>query len=416
MINKLLHFGYDPQCPQSGLEDNVTESLDVRQDYNGYDELVDAGISRLQTAFDAEIRSIDDSKVHVVPLSAGLDSRTILAHLVNDSSVDDTQIRTVTFGTPGTWDFELGQRVAKSVEIDNLTVDLTSEEFDWSKEALLNYAKTLCCPSSVFDGYVNSLVLEHAPKNSVIWSGFMGDPSAGGHQPTTPRTSWDEACKYFVKKEQKSQTLTSPDYSPLADIPQTPLCPRDYLTYEEQLDFAIRQQCGVYPVVTHSAAHYRTPFMKKEWLSFILNVKSEYRTGRKLYLDMMLKEFPGIFSIPSDYSYGRPITSGRMTKYLGALHYKIALKLNSILSDNVINPSINYVDFAKQFRSSSELSHTAKNLVESFESRNIAPWLSPTNIWLDHQSGSNRSRDIMIICSIEAFCQTHPINKLTLNK
>ena len=43
---------------------------------------------------------------HIVPLSGGLDSRAILGGLL-DAGLKD-QITTVTFGTLGTWDYDIG--------------------------------------------------------------------------------------------------------------------------------------------------------------------------------------------------------------------------------------------------------------------------------------------------------------------
>lgn len=59
-------------------------------------------------------------------LSGGLDSRAILGGLISAGLKDS--IVTVTFGTPGTYDFDIGKKIATELGIKHELIDLTSVE------------------------------------------------------------------------------------------------------------------------------------------------------------------------------------------------------------------------------------------------------------------------------------------------
>ena len=66
--------------------------------------------------------------IHVVPLSGGLDSRIILGGLLKKGLKDS--IITITFGTPGTLDYDIGIHIAKQLGIYYEALDLTKVCYD----------------------------------------------------------------------------------------------------------------------------------------------------------------------------------------------------------------------------------------------------------------------------------------------
>ena len=55
--------------------------------------------------------SITPGRTHYIPLSGGLDSRALLAAAMEAGA----EVETLTFGMPGTMDYEDGNRVARAV-------------------------------------------------------------------------------------------------------------------------------------------------------------------------------------------------------------------------------------------------------------------------------------------------------------
>ena len=112
LILSFLHFGYLPQIPRNLSSEpwagNKSEACDTIRKSLDKPKLIAQGIHALKAAFQNIIGGM-----HIVPLSGGLDSRAILGGLLNAGL--KKQITTVTFGTPGTLDYEIGSYVAKRI-------------------------------------------------------------------------------------------------------------------------------------------------------------------------------------------------------------------------------------------------------------------------------------------------------------
>jgi hypothetical protein len=120
-LSGFLHFGYLPGAD----EDLIRPLVDVASPAEsaslarcGPKELLRLGAAAMRAGF-AQL----DAGLHVVPLTGGLDSRAVLALLI-DGGVKD-KVVTVTMGTPGTFDYEIGRRVARRAEVPHERIDLT---------------------------------------------------------------------------------------------------------------------------------------------------------------------------------------------------------------------------------------------------------------------------------------------------
>jgi asparagine synthetase B (glutamine-hydrolysing) len=60
-------------------------------------------------------------------LSGGLDSRTLLGGLLKFTSADN--IKTFTYGLPGTFDFEIGRDISKRFGVQNFSLNFNDVEF-----------------------------------------------------------------------------------------------------------------------------------------------------------------------------------------------------------------------------------------------------------------------------------------------
>ncbi len=405
MIETALYYGYNPGCTQSGLSTVIKESVTEKTHNSKYDELLSIGQNRLRDAIEAELKKKGKNTTHVVPISAGLDSRVILASLLSHPEIESSQIRTVTFGTPGTLDFDIGQQVAKEAGVRNIAIDLTKDSFDWSIERIKSYAQTRKSPIRLFEGYVNWCVSQYFEQDSIIWSGFMGDPTAGAHQPKNPAEDWTLACERFAEWNCASPNLVN-EYNPCDVLPSEPYLPKEQLSYEEQLDFAHRQQCFIAPVVLPKPDRYATPFMQPKWLSFYLNIPPQFRKERELFIDASLQQYPKLFSLPTDAFNGLPPGAPSWQQFLNSVYRRAKWKYIRTTSSEYTNPNTNYVNFCSQFRSNTQLAKTAKKLVDQFDNGNINIEINANKIWNEHQSGTDLSTEIRLICSIELFYET----------
>ncbi len=400
-INAALHYSYVPNCENSGLSNDIKNAVTEPNADFLEKNAVQQGYEALYTAITDGLSQSDSNK-HVVPLSAGLDSRAILAFLLRHNQTNNEEIQTVTFGTPGTWDYEIGQQVASVAGVENHTIDLTSGAFDWSVSALKSYAEELSSPNRVFEGYVNSVVAKQF-EDATFWSGFMGDPTAGAHQPTVPCEDWTAACEYFVSWNERTSRLRPSEYAPHSVLPEEPYLPHEILSYEEQLDFAHRQACFISPIVIPKPERYRTPFIHPEWLEFSLNLPTKYRSDRTLFKQIVVTKFPSLFKLPTDDTSGYPLSTSTIRQKANSAQHMLRQKIAGLLNKPYTVPWINYVDFDRRFRQPGQLRQTVDVLIQTFEKRDIGVAISPTNLWEQHQNGLDRSIELRVICSIELY-------------
>lgn len=400
-IDAIAHYGYDPGCGRAGLPDAIRAAAGPGNLAGGYAGLVEAGVAAFREAVDEALEPGDSDRTHVVPLSAGLDSRAVLGGLLAHPVVAPQRIHAVTFGSPGTWDFELGRRVAATADVERSALDLTAETFDWSPEAIRAYARTRECPGGVVDGYVNAVASSVAGEDAVVWSGFMGDPSAGGHQPADPCETWAGARAHFATAEGRPGDLARPEFDPRSVLPEEPYLPRRCLSYEEQLDFAHRQQCLVAPTVL-SAGDVRTPFLAGPWLSFSLNLPPHHRRRRSLIIDVFSAAFPELFSLPTDARAGYPPTAGRVLPTLRRAGLRAKARATALLGVPYTHPGTNYLDFEAALRSG-PLRPLAESCVAALAERPVAEWLAPRRLWADHLAGADRHEELLVVLALELY-------------
>jgi len=132
---------------------------------------------------------------HLVPISGGLDSRAVLAGLLEHTEAKN--IYTYTFGTPSTLDYDIGNYVAKKLGTNHTSFDLTKHMY--KQEELEDISKRIQHQTVLFHHWpvweVDKLF-----DTCTQWSGFMGDPIAGSHLLTNPSKNIEEAKKSLLKK------------------------------------------------------------------------------------------------------------------------------------------------------------------------------------------------------------------------
>ncbi|WP_224333822.1 asparagine synthase-related protein [Haloprofundus halobius] len=397
-----LHFRYYPAGGKTDIPPQIRSAISNQTLEYSKPELLERGEQCILQSIKNHIKNASANNTHVVPLSGGLDSRTILAALITSNKVDQQNIKTVSFGSPRTWDFELGQQIARAAGVKNIAIDLTSPEVDWSIDNLLNVAQSSSKPVPILEARANRLPVENfESKNTIFWSGFMGDPSVGSHQPSNPHRDWELAKSEFIDNNLiiGDSPLHKPDF--VGQLPSEAYFDESLLTYEEQLDFAIRQENYIRPTVVPDE-QYLTPFACDEWLSFWLNIPRDQRRGRKLFRQVVYSAFPDLFSLPSSTNYGLPITSSRLQGNLNGVK-EIAKNwlYSKIYKKTYTHPNTNYLNFESAIRGPHQLHKSAEYLLESFEERDILE-INLSSIWDQHQAGEDHTELIRSVMSLES--------------
>jgi len=391
-----LYYGYIPDAQtayefSNWLDSTLSPEPIVESDEH---ELVRKGISALKGAF-VDIPSGD----HVIPISGGLDSRTILANLLEH--FEAFTLHTITYGTPGTWDYEIGNRVARKAGTKHVSFDLTEVTLDL--DSILEYTSIVNAPIPLLEGYYNYLIPKCFGKQAIYWSGFMGDPLSGSHLCDLTE-SWDSVIAVFAEKNHYSQMdLCSPRFFPEKAVTKIFQGNNRHFTLYELIDFAYRQCSYIKPTVMIAGYTYQTPFLHPSWVNFILRVPLFQRQKQHLYRQILVHEFPKMFSLPTKNSRGYRLNEPYWKKRLrSTIERRLPVKLSR--KKQHVDPGVNYIDFAAGIRFRDDLKMLVKNQIQDLCSRQIIDWFDPKDVLKLHlETSSDCSRALELLVSTELF-------------
>lgn len=405
-VSTFLHFGYMPS-PDVPLPAWLGDRADRQSRSEGADRAdlsswIAEGVGVLRRVFQDNVGG--PAKVHVVPLSGGLDSRAILGGLLEN--LETREIRAVTFGSPETWDYEIGREVARAAGVRWEAIDLSSEDWKWEIAPLVRTARQIARPIGLFDAHVNHQVPERFGTEDVYWSGFMGDPLSGSHLPHRDSATWDEAQRRFVRCNRfcRSVDLLPPDFEPWHCLPRSPLPGGEDLCYDEQLDFAVRQQCLIRHIVLPKGYEYRTPFLHPAWVSFILGVPRRYREGQSLYKEILKAAYARLFALPAKNNLGLPLDAPPWRKGARVLGLGVRGLARRIAPGLLysISPGLNYIDFDREIRRRPDLRATIGESLQDLRRRGLVDWIDLESLWQRHQRGQGNHADaLMLLASLE---------------
>lgn len=349
-------------------------------------ERVRAGAETLRAAF-AE----PGAGPHVVPLSGGLDSRAILACLCEQGVA--AQITTVTFGLPGTFDYEIARRVARQAGVAHEAIDLTSVEL--TMPALESALADSGACSWGFDALFHRLVGARFGSQATYWSGYMAGALSGARLPPATSGTWPEAVAAFATTNRFSRqlTLSEPGWRPGGRFASQPFVDAGELDYDDQLDFGVRQAGYIRDTLLPRGVEVRTPFLHPGWVGFVLGLPRHDRRDARLYQQMLTAGLGELFRLPTKNTFGlAPRTPSwlvaarrRAAKAVAALRER---PLREVHHRPLPQPRCmaNYLDFARDLTERDDLRTLVHDAVHALDGRDAVPWLRPAQIWRRHRS------------------------------
>ena len=399
-IEAFLGFKYIPK-PRMSINENVLSSAKHETIEGSKSELIEKGQEALSKTFEEILSLHDDSTKYIVPLSGGLDSRTILGGLLE--TVDRSQIVALTFGVPGTLDFEIGKEVAKRTGIENHQINLSPRKFGWTEELFLSFASKYKRPFKLPRGRD---ALTHAIKklgleDHVLFSGYLGDVVAGGHLPENESENWATALGYFLKHNFESENVDE-DFNPLNFLPEKPCLDPEKISYDEQLDLGIRQPY----FIKHGHLFenkVEMPFTNKNWLKFILNIPRKYRSNEYLLKKIIQKQYPKLSSIRTEKMRGLKLRSPYLLKSTLASMHKISYKISSLVGRASSHPMTNHFDWNVEIRNSPSFCSLVKKGLEDLARRGAVKTLDPVRTLEKHLQGKDCGKKIQVLFSLEIF-------------
>ena len=351
-------------------------------------ETIAYGIQSLKSVF-AKIIQNTSAEYHIVPLSGGMDSRGIIASLM-DAGLQE-QIVAVTVGVPGAWDYEIGRGLAHNFGINHRQINLMNVEVSTGK--LLETAQGGSAWTFLLDAFYNSLIPAEFGDSVVYWSGFMGDTLAGGSRnrlPVKQNESWQSATEWFAVRRnviRRTINMASPDYDPVASLPVDPIIPPGKISYLDQIMFWILNANYLNRVLFFKGFNYITPYRSPEWVRFILSLSRKNRLNRSMYLKIMRTAYPDYFSYPTAQYNGAPLNSSQLRKYFQQLLHKTSKSIavsNPIWNRIGIYKNIKYINYDASIRERDDFKRLITENINDLKKRNVIDWFDPEQIMKDH--------------------------------
>ncbi len=398
-INDYLHFGYIPEFGKSEVFTQIFNKLNSDNLLNDLDEktLIDKGINVLNKVFDDLIEG-NLSKKHLIPLSGGLDSRLIFAALLDRISPE--KICTMTFGTPGSFDYDIPKKVVKNTGVNFERINCT--RLDYSLDNLVSAVLKGGHWTSTPDIYINQLSLK-LDENYCRWSGFLGGEIAGEYSALGNGIKDNSEIFANYQKRSKSITLTDQGYSPYSSLVKIGKIPYN-LTAFELLFYLNRSAAGAIPIMYPANIKINSPFMHPDWVDFIIKVPKKYRKGSYLFKQILLKMYPEIMNLPCKNNAGLGLgNTNRTSNFLNLTKLKIKHELTNVLQSIHYPPvGANYLDYKNAFNKLPSLKNSISEACENLENRGIAPWISPNIILKDHLLGkADHTQALLILLGLE---------------
>ena len=288
---------------------------------------------------------------------------------------------TVTMGTPGTFDYEIARRVARRAEVRRETIDLTQSPYDEDHlVSLLCGART---PTWAFDFFYHRLIPARFGPEATYWSGFMGDVLAGGSLPRGRARPGRRRSPTSLRKT--GSAGRSPSRAPASCRGGAP---RQAAVRAGRP--ALRRPARLRdPAAALRPAHgdrrrlsLQDSVPSPEWVRFILGVPSSHRGYREqLYVAILRKSFPSLFSLPTKNTFGLPVaTPGWAVTGRRRLSKGVALLRRGGVGA-LLRPGpfpdplqmLNYVDFERGLAERADLRHLIHDALRALDDRGAVP-------------------------------------------
>ncbi|MFH4515960.1 asparagine synthase-related protein [Vibrio alginolyticus] len=352
-IGNFLSLGYYLDYPNNLNFDGVTINESKYEKANA-DDLLSIADEIISSIFD-DLYISGILKELVIPLSGGLDSRLLLSVLLRYYEAKD--VNTFTFGSKGSYDYDIANKIAFDIGTSHISLDLSKCEF--SIESLLFDNNVINGQSALFYSTPFFEIEKIYGKGLSFLSGFMGDPVAGSklQKVEIPR---DKVCSAFYKKNRITNLVGDEEIN-LSYVECKII---EGLSMYESIDFFNRQAKYVLPHVTPNN-NYISPFLDKRWLEFWLSLPKEYRLDTKLYNRYCVKKHERLFSFPVRNLHNNKIGSNAFSVLYNRSDNLFRLRMSEILGRYYLDKRTNYFDFNSKLNQSREFKKNVMYLIDT---------------------------------------------------
>lgn len=397
--HEFLQLGYLSQDSKlheysKGFNENIIEMNEV--------ELLNKGFN----LFNSNMEKTLEKQNAIVPISGGLDSRLILSSVLESKNADE--INTITFGTPGSLDYEIGNKIAKKLGTKHTSINIKKLEFEISE--LYNFATEIENPVVMFHNLPKK-IFDYGD-NSVLLSGYLGDVISGKRLDYEEAKSWyKEKYNYFKWMTNRHSFKVSNEclLNELAEINEYQnvdnLTKKEVIFIKEHNEKLNRYQ------VMGNIKNLETPFFNTEFMNFLISLPKELRRDQKYYKDLIFKKYKnGLTEIPVKNFYGSKFSSSTLIKNFNRNKHAIFNRLSKKINF-VTNPYVNYIDFNFKLKNDYKFKHLILELLNSLKVREIGTYQHEC-VRLIREINENKVKnpyDFLLLASLEIYIRVERI-------
>jgi len=397
-LNSFLKFGFFLDAKNPYLDKKFQFDIDKERYKDAeFADLLEIGTAKLLKSFEKQFLL---NKSHLVPLSGGLDSRTILACLLEFTQAHN--IQTYTFGSPQTYDFKIGNLIAEKTGTKHSRISLN--HYTYSHNGMLTASKRNEYRTHLFHHPPLEL-FEKYFDGCITWNGFMGGSIVGSGLDENPSKNKEEAfSKFFrINNYVKSVDLTSVDVNNFIKYLDLSEFNDRQLTLDEKINFFNRQKKYNFYHVKLLGRKNLYPFLEKEWTDFMLSVDNQYRKDKILYKQILFNTFP-LFKYKTKNNGGLPLYPGTPSIVMRKIKFRFRLLANKYFPNSRygISPWTNFINFNTRIRHDESFSRIIYECVNDLDERGILKNINGIKIYKDHMKSNNNYADaLLVLASLE---------------
>jgi hypothetical protein len=155
------------------------------------------------------------------------------------------------------------------------------------------------------------------------------------------------------------------------------------LLLDQQLNYSLRQRQLLQPTVVVNGFNFRTPFLNRDWVNFMIHAPYKLLLDQYLYKRILKESYKDLANLPSETGAGMPFHASRYKVYLGKAIAKI--KPHIIHSDPYSShPRTNYINWTESLRHKGPFQDTVSETLHELKKRAIFDDHELDVWWCDH--------------------------------
>ena len=376
-VHSFLKLGYFIDYADDLLPIDFSRLDRAAYAHHSEEELIRIGIEKLRATFESQFQSGRD---HVVPISGGLDSRLVLAQLLEHTEARN--LHTVTWGLPGTYDYEIGCLVAK--EAGTRHTPLPMNNFTYSQEDLEEAARRTHCQINMF-WCAPIRALLRCYEGALIWSGYIGDFVAGSALIPVPGDLQQARARYLnfrtMTRSMKLHDCSDEELLPHVACLDTP---PGVMTFEERVFYAEAAAKFTAPMLLLKGLSFKTPFVNSPWMDFMMSVPDRFRLNEPLLASIAKRAHSQLFGLPTKKAFGLPLGSRKELVFAARALNRVQRQFRRLIP-GLRHQSLQYNDLDEGFRRSPDLRRICRENLADLKRRGLVPWLDLDAILRRHE-------------------------------